>query len=427
MKHFRIFLFLCVPIALLWLCSSCSNNDEEAAPDDSEVRDMLPKAKCLDLSLKERTILQRCNTYSFQLLSSISDGKKSVMISPVGVNNMLGMLGAGCNADGWETIHLKMLKTKVAAYTFDCFCNKIITEAPNTDSQVKIEMANVLIVNKGMPVLSNYARTIGEYYNAAALSLDFSSPGLVDEINKWASTNTHGYINKVVDKVNPEDKALLLNSLYFDANWTKQFDKDKTTDELFNVADGSAYNMPMMHNTALVLGGSTNTFSYIEMDYGSGIWSMYILLPDMGHSVNEVLAYLKDKGVRDLKSNQRLMEMQLSIPKFSVSSTVDLKQAMQANDGEALFDANKPVLTKICDGDTPILLDNMYQCNHLDVNEEGTKLTAVTVSKGGDMYNPKDGKDKISRGIFNVNRPFVYLVTERTSGLALLVGTFTGN
>jgi serpin B len=66
-------------------------------------------------------------------------------------------------------------------------------------------------------------------------------------------------------------------------------------------------------------------------------------------------------------------------------------------------------------------VSQMKQKAAIEVNEEGTKTTAVTVSMMAGL-NIVNGK-----GEFHANRPFVYVIQEWSSGAIFFIGTFQGN
>ena len=59
----------------------------------------------------------------------------------------------------------------------------------------------------------------------------------------------------------------------------------------------------------------------------------------------------------------------------------------------------------------------------IKVNEEGSEAAAVTVAGfSATSVGPAD----YPAAVFHANRPFVYVIRERTSGVILFVGKYTG-
>jgi serpin B len=66
----------------------------------------------------------------------------------------------------------------------------------------------------------------------------------------------------------------------------------------------------------------------------------------------------------------------------------------------------------------------MRQKAKIKVNEEGSEAAAVTVA-GMDMCADA-GPTVYPKATFHANRPFVYVISEASSGVILFVGKFTG-
>jgi len=58
----------------------------------------------------------------------------------------------------------------------------------------------------------------------------------------------------------------------------------------------------------------------------------------------------------------------------------------------------------------------------IEVSEEGTKTTTVTVERGNG-FAPLE----LLECDFHANRPFVYIIQEASSNVVFFIGTFQGN
>ena len=81
-----------------------------------------------------------------------------------------------------------------------------------------------------------------------------------------------------------------------------------------------------------------------------------------------------------------------------------------------MFDAGKADFLRLSDVSTAVGLFKQ-KCT-IDVNEQGTEATTSTISSNGDMANV------VPTAEFHANRPFVYLITENTTGAIYFVGTY---
>ena len=74
----------------------------------------------------------------------------------------------------------------------------------------------------------------------------------------------------------------------------------------------------------------------------------------------------------------------------------------------------------------PVYIDIMRQKAKIKVNEEGSEAAAVTI--GGAMPNSVGAQPvEYPKATFHANRPFLYLITETSTGALLFAGKFGGN
>lgn len=430
-----------LPLLAIAFLASCSSepdvigdvpegNTEETSPEDPDptdaVRYMLPSSKKLDLTAEQEEMVNGNNRFAFSLANYLhnerdagKDKGKSMLVSPMGVSFVLGMLDEGASGEGQALIAKTLGMENSSVEKVSGLCKSLMTQLPTMDPNVKITFANALFSNKPYILNSEYEANVKASYDATVASLDFASGTALSTINQWVSDKTGGLIPTALEEINPEAMFYLVNTLYYNATWTNQFDKARTTQEDFSASDGKKVRVAMMHNEALVGYSSTDLYDAVALGYGSGRWNMYILLPAEGKTVGDVLDKISNATVKDIMPRMMYSEVALSLPKFSTSDGVSLVKAMNTMGLGSLFNADSP-LTGMFEGKTAVIGD-MFQKSRIDVTEEGTQMTAVTVGAGIDLDDSETGKHT-----FNANRPFVYVIADTACHAVLLVGTYTG-
>lgn len=411
------------------LLASCKSSD-----DDSEVRYMLPETKNMQLTAAQKQLVSDNNTFAFNLFNKIIDGQdngKAVFMSPMSVTFMLGMVQSGANSATQQQTAAAMGFAGQSSQTVNEWCSAIMTQAPKIDQQVTLLNANAIYVNKllDFELQNAYKSDMERYYNAGVASLDFSSPKAVKTINKWCSDQTKGMIGDVLDETNANAAAYLLNSVYFEAKWTKQFDKANTQDETFTTEDGSQVTVPMMHNQALVRAYADDDFMLVCLPYGNGdAWNMLVVLPAEGKTVAEVAKLMKDRLLKSWINSSKKYQLDIKIPKFSLKTRYDLTKTLPQLGVTNIFSSSGSGLTgigKTKDGSAEVYISKMSQDAAIDVAEEGTKATAVTVAEMAFTsvnYYPQ----QIEKGEFHADRPFLYFITEANTDAIFFAGTYTG-
>ena len=212
-----------------------------------------------------------------------------------------------------------------------------------------------------------------------------------------------------------------MNAVYFKATWTKKFDEKETKDEAFTLADGTSTKLPMMHCKALIRYCSNDIYSGISLSFGSGDkWDMKVLLPEKGKTVDDI--------INNLTSNSwglnfgEIAIVDIKIPRFTTKSDVTLNDMIAKLGAPSIFDPQKADFSLISKNQKQFFVSQIKQKAAIEVSEEGTKTTTVTVERGNG-FAPLE----LLECDFHANRPFVYIIQEASSNVVFFIGTFQGN
>lgn len=422
-------LVLTLATAALVGCSS------DKLGDDEMVVDMLPKTRSIELTPEQREFVTQNTDFSFNLFRTINEmdqEKKSNIISPISVTYVMGMLNDGATGQTAKEI------TSVIGFGEDNikgvneFCQTLITEAPKADPSVTLEIANTVIGNKfkNVQFASAYEKDLKSYYAAEVSSLDFSkTKDALKSINGWCKKKTHGMIPEILSEaeLKPEALLVLMNAIYFKATWTDKFDKKDTRNETFTTENGQQQTLPMMHRKATVLYGENDTFSILYLPYGSGDkWCMKVLLPNEGKTVEDVIASLNAESWKDTRQVMWNPIVDIQLPRFTTNFETDLKESLSKMGAPRMFDRYMAEFPNISKNFKDIYVSLMKQKAAIEVSEEGTKASAVTVAIGEAMAAIGGDKERPMKVDFHADRPFVYIIQEASSGVIFFMGTYRG-
>jgi serine protease inhibitor len=92
------------------------------------------------------------------------------------------------------------------------------------DPQVVMNIANSAWIREGYPVNEMFLERNRNYFDAEVSELDFSSPDAPDIINEWIREKTSGMIEEMIGDIGPLVVIYLINAIYFNGDWTVQFD-----------------------------------------------------------------------------------------------------------------------------------------------------------------------------------------------------------
>ena len=429
----KLLLLIPAVVALMGCSSDSTGNDRD---DGEMVIDMLPETRSIVLTQEQRAFVGKNTDFSFDLFRAISQmpkGKKSSIISPISVTYVLGMLNDGAAGNTAKEISSVVGFGEGKTQAVNDFCKKLIDEAPKTDPSVTLEIANIVIGNdyRHVGFEPPYVRDMQDYYRAEITNLDFSQKTeTLAEVNGWCNDKTHGMIPEILNESELKANALLLlmNAIYFKATWTEKFDPADTRDKTFTTADGKTQSLPMMHRKALAQYSENDVCTMLNLPYGSGDkWSMKVLLPREGKTVDDVIATLNAESWEALRFSGWNPVVDIEIPRFKTSFETDLIEPLSAMGAPTMFLPNSAEFPNICSNfKQGLYVGLMKQKAAIEVDEEGTKASAVTVAGLVDSAGGPWGIEKPMNVDFHANRPFVYVIQEASSGVIFFLGTYRG-
>lgn len=399
---------------------------ETPDPEDSMVVDMLPQTRAIQLTEEQREFAKKNNDFTFNLYRAVNDAqqeRKSIVTSPLSVTYVMGMLNDGAAGKTEEEITSVLGFGAGDKAAVNAYCQALIQQAPLADPSVKLQIANIVAADQDVVLEDTYKQNMSDYYEADVASLDFSEPASLDYLNGWCNEKTEGMIPKIIDQLSPEAKLVLMNAICFKATWTEKFDEQDTKEEIFTKADGTAATVPMMYRNALIQYGANDVFSSVCLPFGSGDkYRMYVLLPSEGKSVDDVVNVLtNDFWEKNRPSGNAVVDLKL--PRFKTNSDIRLNDLISQLGAPSMFDSEKADFAGISKNYKDLYVSLLKQKAAIEVSEEGTKASAVTVAMIDTTSGPMDYK----KATFHADRPFVYLIQEWDTRAVFFIGTYEGD
>ena len=412
------------------------DGDSVQTPENNEL-------KPIPLTRAEQELVNSNNDFAFNLfrMMNVTSANGSQIVSPISITYALGMLNNGAAGETQAQINKVLGFSEAGAEGINAFCQKMLTEAPNLDQLTKVLIANNIYMNKGYQLLPDFVSKAKLYYNADVETRDFYDGLTRDVINKWGSDHTMGMIPEVLkkDEFDPTAVSYLLNAIYFKGAWAEKFDKDNTKEEEFQT-DTEKKLVPMMHQENEFYYAENELCQAVRLPYGNKAYAMTILLPKEGKTINDVLITLTAEtwqgyqfstpynykmdgnavGIRPWNYQDMCGKfiVDVKLPRFETDLDVDLKPIMTALGMPRAFDANLAEFPNFCK--VPIYIFLMKQVAKIKVNEAGTEAAAVTVIGA-------DKGEKPRRVNFHANRPFLYVISEWSTGAIFFIGKYIGD
>ncbi len=422
---------------------SCSLSDDEI-PGTKRIVNMVSEVKPIQLTEEQRVFADDNNGFTLYFLKTVNEtdrSGRSFIYSPLSITYVLGMVNDAATGNTERELEETLGFHEGGIQAVNDYCKNLIDNLPKADTDVELDIANAIFVNKDYTLKPQFVQDMQYYYDAKAEALDFSSSKTLGHINSWCKEKTKGMIPTILDEVKPEMVSYLLNAIYFKADWTKKFDPKNTKNEMFATGRGNT-EMPMMSQDVYISYVRNETYSAVKIPYGNSLWNMMVMLPEEGKTTDDIINHLVEKGFSDVEdyeslhnSNRvdgvfRTYEVDLKLPRFETASDTKeldggLISLLQQMGIRQAFDNQYAEIPNMCD--KPVYIEMMCQKAKIKVNEEGSEATVVTVAGMGEMTSAGPNHEvEIPKATFHANRPFVYVIREMSSGVILFVGKFTG-
>lgn len=412
----KVFALLCC-VCTSFVFLSCSD-DEGGKGNDAKAE--LVK---IPLSSAETEYSQQTNRFAMNLFSSVynsvynsvDENDKNVALSPLSVAYVLGMLNDG--ADGQTKAEItRLLGFGNDTQSANEFFKKMIEYAPKVDKKQTVCIANTMYYNTvwNISIKEPYKNSLATYYSAQVNGLDFTKKQALSTINDWCNQATKGMIPKILDELNPEAVAYLLNAVYFDAKWTNPFDEKYTSKKDFHMDGGKTVKVDMMSKTEYFGYADNDVFQTVRLPYGNGGYEMLVMLPHSGKNVSDVLKGITPESIGKGLSSANV---DLQLPRFTVSKTKNLSSILYTMGMPTAFSASAD-FSKI--SDTDFMVSRILHSVNIKVSEKGTKAAAVTAAGMDSSAVPLEPE------VFHANHPFMYIIRETTTGTIFFIGTYTG-
>ena len=368
-----------------------------------------------DLTPEEIELAASADRFGQKLFREVvrQDADNTIFISPLSVSMALGMTANGAASSTLDSMRATLELDDLTEEESNAAYQSLIELLSGADPKVQFDIANSIWHRLGEPVLADFIQRCRDYFNAVVRGLDFSDPAAADTINTWVNDNTNGKIDRIVEPEELYNAVMaLLNALYFKGTWTYEFDLENTKDDEFTLLDGSKVSCRMMEQRSEYPYLANDLFQAVDLPYGDGIFSMTVLLPRTDVHIDSLIAQFTPENWQLWISSLAPDSGDIMIPRFKLEYELEMKDVLRAlGMGIAFFPGAD--FTRMISGGG-IWIGKVKHKTFIQVDEEGTEASAVTVvvmikSAGSGFY-------------MRVNRPFVFVIRERTSGALLFMG-----
>ena len=346
-------------------------------------------------------------TDSIRQFLSDSRGQNKVY-SPLNVYMALGMLAEVTDGESRDQVltllgsdSIQALRTQVHAIWNANYRN---------DGATTMILASSLWLNEDVNFIESTLDSLAENYYASSYQGAMGSSELNRALQAWLNEQTGGLLQEQASNIELDADTVmaLAATVNFHAKWHNEFSKKRTEEGVFHAADRDV-NCDFMHQ-----GGSRTyywgeQFSAVSQPFEND-GAMWFILPDEGVSVDQLLQ--DEQAMEFLLSNKyewednKYLIVNLSVPKFDVTSDIDLAFGLRALGVTDVFDPAISDFSPMTADIEEIYLSQATHAARVMIDEEGCTAVAYTVmAAAGAGMPPEEEID------FTLDRPFLFVIT----------------
>jgi serpin B len=401
-------------LAAILPVAGCSSS---AITDQSNPSPPALQALPRSLSGAECDLLSASNQFSFSLwrLINTTQQDSNVFVSPLSASFSLGMTLNGAAGQTFDEMRAGLQLGTQPLADIDGGYKSLIGLLTSLDPTVTMTIGNSIWYRNtfsfNQPFLDNGAN----YFIATIKPLNFDDvSGSLGAINGWVNTQTKGKIPTILDEIRRDDVMFLINAIYFKGSWREQFDPAQTQAAPFHSIAGDQP-ARLMHRTGHMSYTEAATYQAVDLPYGDSAFTMTVVLPKPGTSVEALAASLDASSWQSLTARFGFGFVDLYLPKVTMSWQRNLIPDLQSLGVHVPFQDGLADFTGMSVNGRHLVISSVRQKTFVAIDEEGTEAAAVTST----------GVSETSLQVptpMRVDRPFIFVIRERLSGTVLFMG-----
>jgi serine protease inhibitor len=374
----------------------------------------LPRA----LTANEHALIARSNAFAFSLFHQVASQQpdSNIFMSPFSASMALEMAATGARGKTLaalrSTLGVKSIADANSSY------ESLLALLRTLDPRVTFSIANALWYRDGLPVEDAFLEANTRFFGATVHALDFDDPAAARTMNRWVSDATQGKIQQLVDgPIDTSTVLFLTDAIYFKGRWQNEYDTAATHPAPFHLEDGSSVSVAMMDGDGAMRVASAPTYEAAELAYGDDAFVMDIVLPNAGTPVGGVTTALAHGGWPSLLATLQDKGGEVQMPRFHLAWSASLRPPLTALGMGSAFGRDAD-FSGIATGGHLKLSEVRHEAV-VDVDEDGTTAAAATSIA---VFGPTTIAPHF---VFRADRPFLFVIRDRLTGLILFVGQLT--
>jgi serpin B len=400
--------------------SSCAAQPKSQIAQSNQSRAAAPDVQTGDVT----ALVDGNNTFALDLYRALRDNDGNLIFSPFSVSLAVAMTYAGARAET-ETqmanaLHFDLPQDRLHPAFNALELNLIQSAETQTEDRkpLQLNIANAVWAEQSYPFLPAFLDSLALNYGAGVRLADFinAAESARREINTWVGDQTNDKIKDLIPEgvITHFTRMVLVNAIYFKADWLDPFDPDSTVDMPFHLLDGSEVSAPTMNQGMHIPYARGDGWQAIELTYAGESAAMDVIVPDEGR-FEQFESNLDGETVSVILAGLQPAAVQLALPKFEFTTQFGLVEPLKTLGMTDAFDPERADFTGMTDRRELVISDIVHQA-FVAVDEEGTEAAAATAVIVGVTSAP------LFDITLTIDRPFMFMIRDLESGQILFIG-----
>ncbi|MCC5848225.1 MAG: hypothetical protein JJU29_09030 [Verrucomicrobia bacterium] len=378
---------------------------------------MCPFLHALSPAIPLEPVVNANTALAVDLYHQFRTGDGNLFFSPYSISSAMAMAWAGARGNTAEEMQKALNfsdENETVNLGFQLLNDRMQSMA--RESQQQLNIANGLCLVGG-DLSADFKALLKEAYDAEIFGGD------LEVINRWVAEKTRGKIETILDELDPNTVAVILNAIYFKGEWAHAFDADRTRSQPFSISPEQTRDVELMYRKGTYKYLAHDDYQAVTLPYRGDRFTLDVILPTERHG----LAALEEKmdaetlaeWLQDL-DKARSREIELFLPRMKMETDYNLVKPFQVL---GIQDAFKEGIADFQGMGWPVgelWIGDIVHKAFLEVNEEGTEAAAATavvmVTRAAPMEPP----------VFRADHPFLFIIRENSTGSILFMGRMSG-
>jgi serpin B len=387
-----------------------------------------------------RNVVAGNTEFACDLYGQLRTQEGNLFLSPYSISTALAMTYGGARGETAtqmaQTLHFDLPESELPAAfgEMEDDINDI-----QSGGRVQLAVANSLWPQKDYTFQSDFLKLCKKYYGASIHPVDYinDTEGARQTINGWVEKKTNDKIVNLLapGSLDPSNRLVLVNAIYFQGKWEKRFEVRDTSDGPFYESSNQTSTASFMQQTEDFGYAEFPDLQVLELPYTGGEVSMVVLLPGNAGGIGEFEQQMPPPGNVDSigKLEEQLtapnlvkwttqlhkQKVQVFLPTFKVTSEFSLGDTLGAMGMPDAFIFGQADFSGM-NGKQDLFISKVVHKAYVDVDEEGTEAAAATA-----VVMTLAAAMPAMPVVFRADHPFLFLIRDNETGSILFLGRVT--